>query len=129
MPSGHCILPVRVVEEITKKTLSKDTVYSYVVQKPDGAIANLSDLDGEVFESAGKVRAQLTQRIMTSVAKIVSEAELKAIEVFGNSAEQSSPTVDDVLPAYDPVIEGNEDQLVKLPDGTVARLKAFTNNT
>jgi hypothetical protein len=123
MSSEHCILPVQVVEEIIKKTLSKDTQYTYMVQTTDGNVLNLSEMNGDVFETIEMVKSNLIDKVVASISKIVSDAEASAVNAFGVVERQDSRPEQEQMSTPD----AQDDQLVKLPDGTIARLKVSTN--
>lgn len=85
------VYPMQVIEEITKKTLEGDTV-SYMVRGGTDPKAQLliSEVDGEIFDSAEKAKAILVERATESIMRLVSNAVQKAQEWYPGSFEAPS---------------------------------------
>ena len=69
------IIPVLIVEEHMKRTLHGNSV-DYIVQVGDdkaNTIA-LSDLDGELYESASAAKGKLIQRVSSAISSKVDQA-------------------------------------------------------
>jgi hypothetical protein len=77
------VYPMQIVEEITKKTLEGE-VTTYMVRGGTGADQTLpiADIDGEVFDSADKVKRVLTERATTGINQRVEQAVEKAKEWY-----------------------------------------------
>lgn len=85
------LYPMQVVEEITKKTLEGELT-SYMVRGGTDPKAQLliTDVDGEIFDSAEKAKSVLIDRATTSIARLVENACQKAKEWYPNSFEDPS---------------------------------------
>ena len=85
------IYPMQVVEEITKKTLDGELT-SYMVRGGSDPKAQLliTEVDGEVFDSADKAKAVLIERATASIARLVDVAVQKAKEWYPGSFEAPS---------------------------------------
>lgn len=85
------IYPMQVVEEITKKTLNGETT-SYMVRAGNDPKAQIliSDIEGEIFESADKAKEVLIERATTNIARLVNNAVQKAQEWYPGSFEAPS---------------------------------------
>lgn len=85
------VYPMQVVEEIVKKTLSGEST-SYVVRAGSDPKAQIliSDIDGDIFDSADKAKAVLIERATASIARLVDNAVQKAQEWYPASFEASS---------------------------------------
>lgn len=85
------VYPMQVIEEITKKTLDGE-VTSYMVRGGTDPKAQMliSEVDGEVFDSADKAKAQLIERATASITRIVDVAVTKAREWYPGSFEAPS---------------------------------------
>lgn len=109
------IIPVQVIEEITKKTLQGEEV-SYLFNTLDFSTTPLTaqqimNKGGEIFESAEKVREVLTDRATQAITRLVNAAIAHSNEHFTNVVEQ--PTVKTIT---------HDDTVIELPDGRKARL-------
>lgn len=85
------IYPMQVVEEITKKTLEGELT-SYMVRGGSDPKAQLliTDVDGEVFDSAEKAKTVLIERATVSIGRLVDVAVQKAQEWYPGSFEAPS---------------------------------------
>ena len=90
MRGKPAVVPVQVIEEITKRTLAGETT-SYIVRtSPDpkglpraGNDVALDSIDGEVFDTAANARDALVSRVTAAVSGRVDDAVAKAVELFG----------------------------------------------
>jgi hypothetical protein len=114
------LLPARVVEEHIVKTLASDTQFRYMVEfEPGKDPLDVETLDAEVFETAEVATETLLDRTMSTIQKIVAQAEHRASVLF-------PPEGDDVKqpgPPDAPGEEVGEGIIVEMPDGSHARLK------
>lgn len=112
----NAVIPVRVVEEITRKTLSGNTV-DYVVQAGSSDDSNISLerllKEGEVFESPEQVVSALSERAKSHISKLVAAAVQKSKQWYAEPEEQPQALPD----------VSDEHVQVVLPDGTVAKAK------
>jgi hypothetical protein len=113
------ICPVQVVEEITKRTLGGETTTYIVKLGKKGETMSLSDLDGQVFDSIEVLRMTLYERITRSVENIITNTVKKSQEWYN---------VDDVIQVHrevesSEVLQSEEDAMITLPDGTVAKIR------
>ena len=113
------ICPVQVVEEITKRTLAGETTTYIVKFGKKGETVSLSDLDGQVFDSVEVLRTTLYERITRSVENIITNTVKKSQEWYH---------VDDVIQVHrevesSEVQQPDEDAMITLPDGTVAKIR------
>ena len=85
------IYPMQVVEEITKKTLEGELT-SYMVRGGTDPKAQLliTDVDGEIFDSAEKAKSELIERATASIGRLIAHAVQKAGEWYPNSFEAPS---------------------------------------
>ena len=116
---GH-VYPMRIIEEITKKTLKGEEV-NYVVQAGSDVNSTilLSQIEGEIFETPGEARRVLVSRATEQIDRLVSAAVAKAKDWYALQVDEHEVHE---LPEETPVNE-SESGFVTLPDGTVARIK------
>lgn len=116
------VYPMRIIEEITKKTLSGEEV-NYVLQvgKESTATILLDEVEGEIFETPEEARLTLIDRATRQIEKIVSVAVLKSKEWYSQPGAQQSISSQEIHELPPPTY--TNDNVVTLPDGTVARLK------
>ena len=85
---SHVVLPVLVVEEISRKTLSGVTT-DYVVQFTDKKTIMLSEIDGSTFESSRECKEYLVKQATTAIYSLVLKAE-ESSRVFIQTSEQQT---------------------------------------
>ena len=129
IPAGKVgMVPIQVVEEITKKTLSGSAV-SYVVRiNKAGKTGDISSIDGEIFESAPMAQKTLLDRSNSAVVQMVQRAVAQAQEWYPQltASAQQQPADDGEMLTLKGPNEGPavvDENVVTLPDGTTARLK------
>lgn len=110
------IIPVQIVEEIIKRTVTGETV-SYIVKAgKNSKPISLQDFDGEVFDSVDLLRDTLLKKVMNTVNNVVDNAVLRASEWY-DQPEVVSPLVDEQQ------VQSDDTVSVKLPDGKIASVK------
>ena len=107
------IIPVQIVEEIIKRTVSSESVNYIVRVGKTGKQVQLTDLDGEIFEEIERLREVLMARIMDTVNSFVDNALLKSNEWY------EQPEV------HSPLIEKQQEETVpvQFSDGHIANVK------
>jgi hypothetical protein len=82
------VYPMQVIEIVTKKTLEGEAV-TYMVKGGTGAdqVLPIADVDGEIFDSADKVRHALVERATLSIGQRVDQAVTKAKEWYPGGFE------------------------------------------
>lgn len=82
------VYPVQVVEEITKKTLDGEaTTYMIRAGSNPQKVVGVSDVDGELFDTAEAVKATLVDRASASIVERVDQAVAKAREWYPSGFE------------------------------------------
>lgn len=123
IPSNQkAIVPVMIVEELTRKTLDGETV-EYLVKngyKPEQTV-NLSSIVGEVFDSPELVKAELLKRTNISINNMISRVLQLEESVFGVKSSRREESHDDVVESTS--YEKEDVTLVKMPDGSIAKVK------
>ena len=138
------VVPVQVVEEITKKSLQGERV-SHIVrygQDPKKTV-DINEIDGEIYDSSDHVKRVLIERSTMALNRLVNNAVEKAGAWYAGAFESPSAGTSDELASVltgvpdskprdergrfvpqqqSPVQEG-EGATVTLEDGTVARVK------
>lgn len=92
------VVPIQVVEEITKKTIQGDSV-SYIVRyskDPEKKI-DINDVDGEVYESSDHVRRTLIERSANALNRLVAESVEKARLWYDGAFEATDHDDDDSI--------------------------------
>lgn len=131
IPRGHAeIVPVQVVEEITKKKLDGEaTSYVVTVGSDRTKTTSLDEIDGEVFDSIERLRKTLIERASAGVNACVKKAA-DAAESWYPAAKptQKRPSQLPTKAATkkpNGTIEPPSDRelTVELPDGTRAKIR------
>ena len=128
------VYPMQVCEQLTKISLQGEEV-RYLLRgggPEKSSTVFLDQVDGEVFDSAEKARSTLVVRATSQINRLVDAAIAKSSEWYGVEPGPRPQTIDD-LPdlstmqrqpvGRDAGAEDEEAPMVKLPDGTVARLR------
>lgn len=119
------VVPMQIVEELTKKSL-QGTEVDYILRSSEKLIS-LKEIQGEIFESAEKAKASLTERAIKSVMKLVDRAVLQAREQFPSSFENvahNESSVDFPTEIHNnEVQELSNDSTIDLGNGVKARIK------
>lgn len=146
-PAKMKVVPVQVVEELTKRTLKGNEV-SYIVKAGDGEgdRVDVKDIEGEIFTTADTVRKTLIERSTEGINRLVNNAVGVANKWYAGGFEHSGDgsVVSDIKrkgerprdpggkfvkpeeqqlppPAPEPTADGGVQ--VELEDGTVANVK------
>jgi hypothetical protein len=92
------VLPVKIVEQIVRRTLDEEAV-SYNVIFPDkkGTVAALEDLSAEVFTDARSLRNKMIERATSMIDEIVDQSTLVASEKFDYEITQKPPQLEDIV--------------------------------
>lgn len=118
------VIPMQIVEEITKKTLAgSETTYLVSAGKsPDDAML-LDEIDGEIFSSSAECEKSLSQRALRSIQKIITNAVIEAAERFSANDERESSAI--VVEPAKTSDEPGDTTEVMMPDGSIvsARIK------
>lgn len=121
------VYPMQVVETITKRTLKGEEI-SYILQAGSDKVNRISldQVDGEVFDTAEKVRKTLLQRATSQINKLVDVALKKSVEWYGTSGEiQTVNNLPDLVVREEQQSNDQKEfvQEVSMPDGTVVKVK------
>jgi hypothetical protein len=121
------VYPMQVVEVITKKTLKGEEVkYALRAGSDPNSVVMLDQVEGEVFESAERVRQVLVQRATNQINKMVEVASAKSVEWYSQTGshqhEDLSDDIEKVGSLDQPPLEDNQ-MTVTLPDGTIAKIR------
>jgi len=121
------VYPMQVVETITKRTLKGEEI-SYILQAGSDKVNRISldQVDGEVFDTAEKVRKTLLQRATSQVNKLVDIAVKKSGEWYGvtSTQVQTIHELPDLITNDDFDSSRTEEyQSVAMPDGSVVKVR------
>jgi hypothetical protein len=113
------VYPMRIIEEITKKTLKGEEV-NYVIQAGSDSSSTilLSQIEGEIYETPEEAKSVLIARATAQIEKIVEAAKIRAAEWYSAAAGEFEE-IHELPQAQQP----SAGELITLSDGTVARIK------
>jgi hypothetical protein len=84
------VVPVQVVEQITKNTLNgSETVYNVKIPGKKEMLV-LSSFEGEVFDDLVEVKAYMIKNVTSNIEKMVHQAAQLANQHFPNSSEKET---------------------------------------
>lgn len=117
------VYPLQIIEEITKKTL-EGVVTTYMVhggEKMKDPI-KITDIDGEIFESAEKAKQVLIDKATAGITSRINTAIKSAKEWYPTGFESSSSDSLNLIkvqnnPALpqEPIVD--DDTMMEVPDG------------
>jgi hypothetical protein len=129
------VIPVRIIEEVVRKTLDEEKI-SYVVIFPDkkSTTAPLENIDAEVFKSPTEVK----DRMVSSAVSMIDDIISKSVEIasqnfdFANSYDEpylvdsGGESQDSEQPMTNPQDLDLEGVEVDLGNGVKARVKSVS---
>jgi len=122
------VYPMRVIEVITKKTLSgEDVKYLLQAGADKSSTIMLDQVEGEIFDFAERARTELIKRATAQINRLVDNANVKAREWYGapNQAVRQEPQRTDDLPdmSSSAIPDTGESLEIMMPDGSMAVAK------
>jgi len=105
------VYPMQVVEEISKKTLEGEfTTYMVRAGADVNKVLAITEIDGEIFDSAEKAKNTLVERVSNSISLRVENAIAKAKEWYPTGFEHA---IDDPMSIIKKTSPGQEPKPVK----------------
>lgn len=132
IPEGKTsIVPLRVVEVVTKKTLKEDNVTCFIVRydKDEKKVCDVNSLKGKVYKSINDVKADLVRNASEAIDHIADKAVENANAWYDlrTSSKPSPPEENDDMFAIESLEEtpNNTENVkkVKLPGGEIVNVK------
>lgn len=129
------VLPLQIVEEITRKTLKGDEVHYKVVYGVDQSKAKLlSEIKGEIFTTLDEVRSHLMKNVTSWVSGQIDAAAKAANTWYKQPNSSEFPEINSVNDLGHQMLETSiqedphspsesETNLVELPDGRVVKAR------
>tara|TARA_B100000686_G_C16533037_1_gene833360 strand:+ start:180 stop:593 length:414 start_codon:yes stop_codon:yes gene_type:complete len=129
MNKNRAVIPVQVVEEVTRKTLDESTV-SYIVSLPDKdrSTISLDEIDSAPFSSLDSVRDHMIKNAKDAIESIIEKSRKTSTAFFGNAAEeiedaQDKPEeIETAREESEDILQGAEKLNVDLGGGMKARI-------
>jgi hypothetical protein len=128
------VYPMMISEQLTRKTLEGEQI-SYMVRGGADEQSQLliTEIDGEIFDSAEKARVVLIDRAKNSITRLVDNAVQKAKEWYPSAAE--IPNVDPMTmlkkssnlqleQMAESVQSDDEPVMIQLPDGKFGKVRS-----
>lgn len=119
------IIPVQVIEEITRTTLETGKVTTYIVMFPDKkkTKANIENLSGIIFDDIDKVEKIMINNATEAIKKMKIAAATLSSEVFdGNEKINAISQIDK------PVQVDNNNDIIMVELGNGVKAKMSTKN-
>lgn len=129
------VVPIRVVEEVTRRALEGEKrTYNVQVGPPgEKPIADIERLPGLIFRSVADVRAFMMKNATTAIDSMIKNAAASAGKWYGESVNAQQSQVDGLLDdATFGIVEESPAQSdasaesveIQLPDGRIATARA-----
>jgi len=128
------VYPMMISEQLTRKTLEGEQI-TYMVRGGTDEQSQLliTEVDGEIFDSAEKARVTLIERAKTSITRLVDNAVQKAKEWYPSATEianvdpmsmlkKSSTQEINQLLTEDGT--DNAPTMIQLPDGKIGKVRS-----
>lgn len=142
IPTGKtAVIPIQIVEEIVKRSLSGEEIAYKVSYGKDGKSAMLAEIDGEVFDSAENVRNVLVTRSTEAIHGMVMNAKKNSESWYEGGFEkvdEDELTVTKVpvknsvkngvkkkQKSESPKPKSNGSPTVRLPDGSIVQVSGI----
>ena len=128
------IIPVQVVEEVTRKNM-KGSQITYTVLLPDKDMSqiDINEIKGEIFNSISTLREKMLSNAVSAIDKMIertnkvvdSAFEVKSENFITTTLSEESQFIPDI-PKLDNVQNNFNDDIIKvdLGGGTIAKMKA-----
>ena len=121
--TNQTIVPVRIVEKITKET-STGTETEFVTESVNGKRVALSDINGRYFESSGHAHDHLMSAAQSLITGLIRKAEEAAKRAWHTSDPQQEELQEIVQNEVSDVIMNQEaPETITLPDGRQAKVR------
>ena len=82
------ILPARVVEKVTKTSISGEETFFFVEVPNSENRLNLAEFEGKIFSDTKTVKSHLFENLKKNIDSIVSVAENSALQAWGESEKK-----------------------------------------
>ena len=114
------IVPVRIVEKITKETIQGERV-EFIIESTGGKKLNLSSVKDNYYETIDEARLYL----MTAAQRLIDEIVVRAQEAARKFQTDQRADHDPVQPvrSHDTIDSEEAPTAIELPDGTMARVR------
>jgi hypothetical protein len=124
-PARNAVLPARVVEQVTKKTINGEEESFYVEVPGAEQLLNLSDFDGAIFADPNTVKNHLFETLKSNISGLVDKAVTEAMEKWGETGAPALELPKKRKRGRPKKVEtpGEVATLIDLGDGRVGRLK------
>lgn len=127
------VVAFQVVEELVKRTLEGEVVTYMARLGTSNENIPVSDIDGEIYESAEKLRKTLVEKATSSVNRIVDAAVQRSREWYPTGFANEQGELAAVRKTRSPkkqqeqnpqvTDQGSDESFVELADGTRARVR------
>ena len=120
IPKAKMTVVALQVSEVMSKTTRDGTRIDYIVSTSGNKSAKLDTIEGDVFENLADVKETMVQNSMSSINRIIRNAEIMASKFADHREEPVAEEQDQEESISEP-----EETLTKvtMPDGTVARVR------
>jgi hypothetical protein len=125
-PGKNAVLPGRILEQVTKKTISGEEQHFYVEIPGSKNLLNLSDFDGIVFNDPEAIKDHLFSNLKVNIENLVANCVNQAEDLWGKQTlVNKTPKKRSRRRTKKELEEKTEEKivLVDLGDGTIAKLK------
>ena len=82
------IIPIQVVEEVIKTTMSgKEKTYMIMFPNEERTVVDIKTVKGKLFRNRNEIKSHMIQNATTAIEKMISSAETLRDETFSNIKE------------------------------------------
>jgi putative cell wall-binding protein len=119
------IIPIQVVEEVTKTTMEgKEKTYMVMFPDKKRTVFDIKKVTGKIFKNRNQLKTYMIQNATQAIEKMISDAEIIRDESFPNKA-LSAESVEEKLEINSGMQNNNEDDIIKvdLGNGVIGKVK------
>ena len=123
------IIPIQVIEEITRTTLKNGKEKNYIVMFPDTkrTKVNLSSINHKIFEDVERVQESMIKNATDAIKKMKKAAELLSNEIFTKTHDEPKDEKLHVQNKKHVQVETNND-IITVDLGGGVKAKMNSNN-
>lgn len=119
------IIPIQVVEEVTKTTMEgKEKTYMVMFPDKKRTVFDIKKVTGKIFKNRNQLKTYMIQNATQAIEKMISDAEIIRDESFPNKASNAK-SVEENLEINSGMQNESQDDIIKvdLGNGIIGKVK------
>lgn len=119
------IIPIQVVEEVTKTTMEgKEKTYMVMFPDKKRTVFDIKKVTGKIFKNRNQLKTYMIQNATQAIEKMISDAEIIRDESFPNKGSNAK-SVEENLEINSGMQNESQDDIIKvdLGNGIIGKVK------